>query len=85
MFPFVMKALIEKFGYKVGMCCVVGLVSWLMYSAGDGVINPSSFGRFEPSRPSHSPSSAGRPFRSSNLVSPSAYPVQPIRSLTNRA
>jgi hypothetical protein len=25
-FPFVMKALIEKFGYKVGMCCVVGLV-----------------------------------------------------------
>lgn len=38
-FPFVMKALIEKFGYKVGMCCVVSPVPHLIYSVGDGLIH----------------------------------------------
>jgi hypothetical protein len=57
----------------------------LVYSVSAGVIDPSFFGRFEPSRPWHSLSSAGHPFRSSNLVSPSGCPVQPIRSPTNRA
>jgi hypothetical protein len=37
-FPFVMKALIEKFGYKVGMCCVVSPVPQVVHSVGDGLI-----------------------------------------------
>lgn len=66
-FPFVMKALIKRFGYKIGMCCVVGL---------SAQVEGRACVYCRPRRPPPTPLLAGSASHSSCLGSPCANPVR---------